>query len=152
MGLTVQGSDMSESDTVRHLRSLGIDVAIGHSAENLKDCDLVIRTAAIHDENPEISGPSHGASPYMSGRRLGRHHAEIRKCRVLFRYPRQDHHHLHGNPYLHGGRGRPHGDDRRYAAPPHSGYRVGQGGHHHSGVLRVLQLLPELLPHGGGDP
>ena len=38
MGLTVQGSDMSESDTVRHLRSLGIDVAIGHSAENLKDC------------------------------------------------------------------------------------------------------------------
>ena len=40
MGLTVQGSDMSESDTVRHLRSLGIDVAIGHSAENLKDCDL----------------------------------------------------------------------------------------------------------------
>ena len=56
MGLTVQGSDMSESDTVRHLRSLGIDVAIGHSAENLKACDLVIRTAAIHDENPEISG------------------------------------------------------------------------------------------------
>ena len=56
MGLTVQGSDMSESNTVRHLRSLGIDVAIGHSAENLKDCDLVIRTAAIHDENPEISG------------------------------------------------------------------------------------------------
>ena len=45
MGLTVQGSDMSESDTVRHLRSLGIDVAIGHSAENLKDCDLVIRTS-----------------------------------------------------------------------------------------------------------
>ena len=34
----------------------GIDVAIGHSAENLKDCDLVIRTAAIHDENPEIAG------------------------------------------------------------------------------------------------
>ena len=25
-------------------------------AENLKDCDLVIRTAAIHDENPEIAG------------------------------------------------------------------------------------------------
>lgn len=56
MGLTVQGSDMTESDTVRHLRSQGIDVAIGHSAENLKDCDLVIRTAAIHDGNPEIAG------------------------------------------------------------------------------------------------
>ena len=56
MGLRVQGSDMTESDTVRQLRSQGIDVAIGHSAENLKDCDLVIRTAAIHDENPEIAG------------------------------------------------------------------------------------------------
>ncbi|MBQ0038391.1 MAG: UDP-N-acetylmuramate--L-alanine ligase [Clostridiales bacterium] len=56
MGLVVQGSDMTESDTVRHLRDQGIEVAIGHSAENLKDCDLVIRTAAIHDSNPEIAG------------------------------------------------------------------------------------------------
>ena len=56
MGLVVQGSDMTDSDTVRHLRSVGIEVAIGHSAENLKSCDAVIRTAAIHDGNPEIAG------------------------------------------------------------------------------------------------
>ena len=56
MGVQVQGSDMNESATVAHLRSLGIDVAIGHSAENLRDCDLVIRTAAVKDENPEIAG------------------------------------------------------------------------------------------------
>ena len=56
MGLQVQGSDMSESATVQHLRSLGIHVDIGHSAENLRGCDLVIRTAAIHNENPEIAG------------------------------------------------------------------------------------------------
>ena len=56
MGLQVQGSDMSESDTVRQLRAQGIPVAVGHSAENLKDCALVIRTAAIHDDNPEIAG------------------------------------------------------------------------------------------------
>ena len=56
MGLAVQGSDMNDSATVEHLRSLGIQVAVGHSAENLKDCDLVIRTAAIKDENPEIAG------------------------------------------------------------------------------------------------
>ena len=55
-GLAVQGSDMNDSATVEHLRSQGIPVAIGHSAENLKDCDLVIRTAAIKDENPEIAG------------------------------------------------------------------------------------------------
>ena len=56
MGLTVQGSDMTESDTVKHLRSMGIQVAIGHNAENLGDCDFVVRTAAVHDSNPEIAG------------------------------------------------------------------------------------------------
>ena len=56
MGLRVQGSDMADSGTVKHLRSVGIPVAIGHSAENLQNCDLVIRTAAIHDGNPEIAG------------------------------------------------------------------------------------------------
>ena len=55
-GLLVQGSDMSESTSVKRLRSLGIPVAAGHSAENLGDCDFVIRTAAVHDDNPEISG------------------------------------------------------------------------------------------------
>ena len=55
-GLTVQGSDMSESGTLRHLRELGISASVGHSAENLGDADLVIRTAAIHDSNPEIAG------------------------------------------------------------------------------------------------
>ena len=56
MGLQIQGSDMNESDTVEHLRSLGISVAVGHNADNLGDCDLVIRSAAIHDGNPEIAG------------------------------------------------------------------------------------------------
>ena len=56
MGLKVQGSDMNDGPSVEHLRSLGIPVAIGHAADNLGECDFVIRTAAIHAENPEISG------------------------------------------------------------------------------------------------
>ena len=55
-GLEVQGSDMNESKTVLHLRELGVQVAIGHNAENLGECDVVIRTAAVHDSNPEIAG------------------------------------------------------------------------------------------------
>lgn len=55
-GLVIQGSDVSDSDTVKRLRSQGIPVAIGHNADNLGDCDLVIRTAAVHDGNPEIAG------------------------------------------------------------------------------------------------
>ncbi len=55
-GMVITGSDSRESATVEHLRSLGIPIAIGHSAENLGDAQLVIRTAAVHDDNPEISG------------------------------------------------------------------------------------------------
>ena len=55
MGMVITGSDMHESATVDHLRSLGIPVAIGHRAQNVGDAELVIRTAAIHDENPEIA-------------------------------------------------------------------------------------------------
>ena len=54
-GLLVQGSDMTDSDSVKRLRSKGIPVAIGHNAENLGDCDFVVRTAAVHDGNPEIA-------------------------------------------------------------------------------------------------
>ena len=54
-GMVITGSDMKESATVEHLRSLGIPVAIGHRAENLGDAELVIRTAAVHDSNPEIA-------------------------------------------------------------------------------------------------
>ncbi len=56
MGMIVSGSDMKESATVEHLRSLGIHVIIGHFPENSKGCDLVIRTSAVHDDNPEIVG------------------------------------------------------------------------------------------------
>lgn len=54
-GMVVTGSDMREGASVEHLRSLGIPVAIGHRAENLGESELVIRTAAVHDGNPEIA-------------------------------------------------------------------------------------------------
>ena len=55
-GMVITGSDMRNSATVEHLRALGIPVAIGHRGENVQGAELVIRTAAIHDENPEIAG------------------------------------------------------------------------------------------------
>lgn len=55
MGLEIGGSDMSESEKTEHLRSLGVRVEIGHAAENLApDAEFVVRTAAVHDDNPEI--------------------------------------------------------------------------------------------------
>lgn len=63
MGVVVSGSDMKESKTVEHLRSLGIQVNIGHFPDGAKGADLVIRTAAVHDDNPEISGARQAGIP-----------------------------------------------------------------------------------------
>ena len=61
MGLQVQGSDMSDSTTVEHLRSLGIPVHVGHVAQDIQGAEFLIRTAAIHDDNPEIAAArAHG--------------------------------------------------------------------------------------------
>jgi UDP-N-acetylmuramate--alanine ligase len=54
-GLVITGSDQRESATVAHLRSLGIQVTIGHLPESVQGADCVIRTAAVHDDNPEIA-------------------------------------------------------------------------------------------------
>ena len=54
-GVIVTGSDMHESQSVEHLRSLGIPVTIGHLPESVRGADCVIRTAAVHDDNPEIA-------------------------------------------------------------------------------------------------
>lgn len=61
MGLTITGSDMSQSATVTKLNGLGIPVVIGHLPDSAIGADFVVRTAAVHDDNPEIAGAmAHG--------------------------------------------------------------------------------------------
>ena len=55
MGMEVTGSDMSASDGTRELEDKGIPVAIGHHAENIEGAACIIRTAAAHNDNPEIA-------------------------------------------------------------------------------------------------
>lgn len=55
MGLTVTGSDMNSSVSTDELIAKGIHVAIGHEAANVDGADCVIRTAAAHNDNPEIA-------------------------------------------------------------------------------------------------
>ena len=54
MGLIVTGSDMNASVSTDELIAHGIPVAIGHRAENIEGADCIIRTAAAHNDNPEI--------------------------------------------------------------------------------------------------
>ena len=56
MGLVISGSDMNEGPNVLSLREKGIRICVGHRAENIgSDVDFLVRTAAVHDDNPEIA-------------------------------------------------------------------------------------------------
>ncbi len=55
MGLQVTGSDMNASSSTQELEEAGIRVAIGHRSENIQGAGCLIRTAAAHNDNPEIA-------------------------------------------------------------------------------------------------
>lgn len=53
-GYTVTGSDRTDGYLLGTLRDKGIEVSIGHRAENVEGADLVCYTAAIPADNPEM--------------------------------------------------------------------------------------------------
>lgn len=54
-GFTVTGSDAKESKITRRLEALGIGVFYGNSADNIPaGCDVVVYTAAVKPDNPEL--------------------------------------------------------------------------------------------------
>ena len=54
LGYTVTGSDMALSDTVKRLKKLGADISIGHGRENLGQADVLVKSTAIQETNPEV--------------------------------------------------------------------------------------------------
>lgn len=53
-GFKVSGSDFKNSPLVEKLKASGAEIYIGHKRENIKDVDLVVYTAAIPSDNPEL--------------------------------------------------------------------------------------------------
>jgi UDP-N-acetylmuramate--alanine ligase len=53
-GYHVTGSDLSDNRVVAYLRAQGVSVFIGHEAEHIKNADVVVRSTAIHEDNPEV--------------------------------------------------------------------------------------------------
>ena len=73
LGYKVQGSDVSESANVRRLKDMGITVAIGHSADNLKDAHAVVYSSAVKPGNVEFDEARRLALPLV--RRAAKAHA-----------------------------------------------------------------------------
>ena len=54
-GYVISGSDNNESDILAMERQLGVTVTLGHSPENLQGAQLVLYSAAIMEDNPELA-------------------------------------------------------------------------------------------------
>ena len=63
MGMEVTGSDMSVTASTQELVSRGITVHIGHQEDNIRGAECVIRTAAVHNDNPEIAAARSAGIP-----------------------------------------------------------------------------------------
>ena len=53
-GYYITGSDNNETDTLQKVREMGIPVVLGQKAENIAGADLIVHTAAIMADNPEL--------------------------------------------------------------------------------------------------
>ncbi|MDD4232200.1 MAG: UDP-N-acetylmuramate--L-alanine ligase [Candidatus Cloacimonetes bacterium] len=53
-GLEISGSDMKKSDITAHLEDLGIKITEGHNPDLVHDADVVVKSSAVKDDNPEI--------------------------------------------------------------------------------------------------
>ncbi len=69
-GYTVQGSDNNPGDNIDHLRALGVKVILGQKAENLQGADLIVYTAAILPDNPELVAAKNGNVPAFERAKL----------------------------------------------------------------------------------
>ncbi len=66
-GMHISGSDAKKSDVTEHLKSLGVEITYGQSADNITDdIDLVVYTAAVHPDNPEYTAASKAGIPLMT--------------------------------------------------------------------------------------
>src|ERR671911_2288023 len=70
-GYTVSGSDASTSPLLEELSAEGIAVTIGHSATGAAaEADLVVATAAVRSDNPEIAAALAAGRPLVKRARL----------------------------------------------------------------------------------
>ncbi len=64
-GYVITGSDNNISDPLKRVQNLGIKVFMGHSGENVNGAELVVYSAAISKDNPELVYASQNGIPTM---------------------------------------------------------------------------------------
>ena len=62
-GYDLSGSDNNESDTLSRIKALGIPVAMGQRAENINGAEMIVYTAALLKDNPELVAAKNSGIP-----------------------------------------------------------------------------------------
>ena len=65
LGYHVSGSDIQESTVTSRLKELGIKIFINHSADNIKNVDVIVISSAIDKNNPELKAAIKNKIPVM---------------------------------------------------------------------------------------
>jgi UDP-N-acetylmuramate--alanine ligase len=65
-GHDVRGSDLRDGPSVLALRGLGVRVAIGHDADLVSDAELVVVSAAVRADNPELAAARAQGIPVLA--------------------------------------------------------------------------------------
>ena len=80
LGYKVQGSDSADNANVKRLRAMGIPVAVGHSAENLKDAHAVVYSSAVKPGNAEFDEARRLALPLVRRAEMLAEIMRLRSC------------------------------------------------------------------------
>ncbi len=64
-GYFITGSDNNETETLQAVRKMGIEVFLGQRAENINGADLIVHTAAIMADNPELIAAKSSGLPVL---------------------------------------------------------------------------------------
>ena len=71
-GYKLSGSDNNETDTLARIRSLGIPVYMGQRAENIESAEMIVYTAALLKDNPElVAAKASGIPTFERSKLLG---------------------------------------------------------------------------------
>ena len=69
-GYILSGSDNNETDTLARIRSLGITVYMGQKPENIAGAEMIVYTAAIMADNPELIAAKNSGIPTFERSKL----------------------------------------------------------------------------------
>ena len=69
-GYEISGSDVNESETLARVRRLGVPVAMPQKAENIEGAEMIVYTAALLPDNPELCAAKASGIPTFERSKL----------------------------------------------------------------------------------